>query len=334
VPVESTLSPTDPLWLLITDALRDGPGSPAWDAAVQQLDKLELVKPSGVPIDDYRRLCTAREHLESGKEFRSIRPGPKFTQRLWTAMDAAGERRFWSTRRLLAVVSGALVLAGCVFMIWEMIPRGSTADRDIALLSETLFSKPLASLDASGLDASGGSQSDWTAAGALPLVGDRGLTLPVDDKHSLPAGGGFVLANPIAADMPIAIECRFQVNRATADLVPEVAVSDTNDFANATATSSHELVFAVEGRQVKVIAPDGRIAAQAELPGDGRGELTVRFRIDQQAAIVEMNGQAVFRGPVGLSVRSKRFVAVRILRRGPGGSDSIALHSARVLTAD
>jgi hypothetical protein len=316
------------LLVLLTDALRDGPGSPAWHAAMQRLDEVDETKNSGAPVDEYRRLCQAREHLESGKDFRSVRPGPMFTQRLWKALDAEGQNHFWSTRRVLTLIAAACVLLGCAAVIWEMVPRDTMIDRDIAELSEMLFSKPLANLDTSQ-----NGRQDWRAMGALPLVADRDLTLPTENSHPLPAGGGFVMAGPIAADEPFAIEAKFEINRSTSDLVPEIAVSDVDAFGNATGSSPHELVIALEGKQAKVVAPDGRLAAQGDMQGDGRGELTFRFRIDQQVAIIEMNGRLVFHGANGLSATGKRFVAVRILRRGSADAQNISLRSLRVLTA-
>ena len=319
---------TDPLLELLTDALRDGPGSPSWAAALKRLNEADASNGSAATVDEYRRLCQAREHLESGKEFRSIRPGPAFTQRFWAAMDADGSRRTPSTRRVLMLVAGLCVLLGCAAVIWEMIPRGSSIERETSALAGMLFAKPIASLLPTDATHQG-----WQAIGALPLAADRDFALSATASQSLPAGGGFVLTTPIPADQPFAIEARFQVNRSNADLVPEVAISDVNDFENATATSSHELVFALEGKQAKVIDASGHLAGQFDVVGDGRGEVAVRVRVDRQAMIVEMNGRTVFAGASGLSTSNGRFVAVRILRRGASDSQNILLHSLRVLSA-
>ena len=59
----------DPLLVLLTEALRAGPGSPAWHQAISTLraDQPEMA--------EYKMLLTAREHLESGRRYRSVRAG-------------------------------------------------------------------------------------------------------------------------------------------------------------------------------------------------------------------------------------------------------------------
>ena len=59
----------DPFLTLLTDALRAGPGSPEWHQAVSQL------KVSGENVDEYKLLIEAREALESGRDYRSVRAG-------------------------------------------------------------------------------------------------------------------------------------------------------------------------------------------------------------------------------------------------------------------
>ncbi|MBW3608058.1 MAG: hypothetical protein KY463_06835 [Actinobacteria bacterium] len=88
---------TDPFFELLTDALRAGPGSPAWHNAVQ---KLRGAGAEG--SDEYKLLCAARERLESGREFRSVRAGPDFTRRLFTELESvpAGRSPGRSGRRV------------------------------------------------------------------------------------------------------------------------------------------------------------------------------------------------------------------------------------------
>ena len=62
---------SDAFLTLLTDALRAGPGSPQWH------DALRTLRAGGIEhADEYRLLVAAREHLESGREYRSIRAGP------------------------------------------------------------------------------------------------------------------------------------------------------------------------------------------------------------------------------------------------------------------
>ena len=66
---------------LLTDALRAGPASPQWHEAVTQL-RAGGVNGSDASADEYRLLVAARENLESGREYRSVRAGPGFTRKV------------------------------------------------------------------------------------------------------------------------------------------------------------------------------------------------------------------------------------------------------------
>src|SRR3954468_22936627 len=81
---------SDPFFELLTDALRAGPGSPQWHQAVQKLRHDNTLGTAlgtaAADADEYRLLCDAREHLESGREYRSVRPGAGFTRRLFTEL--------------------------------------------------------------------------------------------------------------------------------------------------------------------------------------------------------------------------------------------------------
>src|SRR3954468_17901210 len=98
---------TDAFLELLTDALRAGPGSPAWHEALQRL------RSGGVDhADEYRLLVTAREHLESGRSYRSVRAGTGFTQRLMTAIDEEPTRgaRTPSVTTVIAIGAAAVML--------------------------------------------------------------------------------------------------------------------------------------------------------------------------------------------------------------------------------
>src|SRR5688500_14006835 len=70
---------------LLTDALRAGPGTPEWRAA------METVAPVGAGggggADEYKLLYAARERLASGRQYREVRAGPGFTRRVFDAIE-------------------------------------------------------------------------------------------------------------------------------------------------------------------------------------------------------------------------------------------------------
>ena len=79
------LNINDPFLTLLTDALRGGPGSPEWREAVAKLQA------GGIPdAQQYQALVDARENLEGGKSYRSIRAGAGFTRKLGKPADSVG----------------------------------------------------------------------------------------------------------------------------------------------------------------------------------------------------------------------------------------------------
>src|SRR5262245_23002701 len=124
---------SDAFLMLLTDALRSGPGSPAWHEALQRL------RAGGIRgADEYRLLVTAREHLESGKEYRSVRAGPEFTKRLMSAIEqdaSRGEARP-PTSALVAVASAAVMLVVLLvigYLLWNAAEYGA-GDSSVRLL--------------------------------------------------------------------------------------------------------------------------------------------------------------------------------------------------------
>src|SRR3954454_5027211 len=94
----------DPMFQLLTDALRAGPGSPEWHQAVSKL------RQGGVEhSDEYKLLVTVREHLESGRDYRSIRAGPGFTRKVFESIEqeraATGKGGKIPLANIIAIVS-------------------------------------------------------------------------------------------------------------------------------------------------------------------------------------------------------------------------------------
>src|ERR1700719_2596470 len=72
---------SEQMMTLLTDALRSGRGSPEWHQAVS------VLRAQNGDVDEYKLLYAARERLESGKEYRSVRPGPGFTRKVFTELE-------------------------------------------------------------------------------------------------------------------------------------------------------------------------------------------------------------------------------------------------------
>ncbi|HWP40803.1 MAG TPA: hypothetical protein VNL70_07745, partial [Tepidisphaeraceae bacterium] len=110
---------SDAFLVLLTDALRAGPGSPQWHEAVQQLRQA-----GAGSADEYRLLVLARQRLESGREYRSVRAGPQFTRRLMAEIDLEAARLSAapSTATMIAVASAMVMLAVLLsvgYLLWS-----------------------------------------------------------------------------------------------------------------------------------------------------------------------------------------------------------------------
>src|SRR5215204_5175060 len=104
---KSDVIESDPFLTLLTHALRAGPGSPEWHQAV---GKLRGEGADG--SDEYKLLAAAREHLESGRDFRAVRAGPGFTSRLLTRIDGESATRSGvPTANVIMIVSALAIVA-------------------------------------------------------------------------------------------------------------------------------------------------------------------------------------------------------------------------------
>jgi hypothetical protein len=317
---------------LLTDALRAGPGSPEWHEAILRLD---AGGKGAAGVDEYRVLCDARAYLESGKEYRAVRAGPGFARAVMQAIDTqemVRPRRF-TTATVIAWVAGIL-LAGTVAAIVYLLAVGGSHTGAQSEAIEALASKLLGNSVAS-LTFDSQPSSQWKIVGNLPLEFGGGMR----GKRTMASAntintGGLLWKSPMSADTPFEVEAVLKVIHSTDDLLPEVAISDTDDFSAANATSSHELVWLLQAGEATVVLPSGRMDAQSDLGKGPIASVTVRMRVDQQNGIVEVNGKRIWSGSTGLALDKPRYVAIRLVRRGGDKSDQLSFQSVRVLTGD
>ena len=328
---------TDPFFELLTDALRAGPGSPQWHQAVQKLRQNGTPLPGG---DEYRLLCDAREHLESGREYRSVRPGPGFTRRLFTELEghdvSAGGA---PTANIIATVS-ALAILGVLTLVTVLLIRGSGAkpEQPQADLGALYFPTDVASA-AFGDDVPAG----WRTIGNLSLLTDEGLrpaVMPMEVGDYV--GGGVVTEAPLPADKPFAVEAVVVVPATAGDYIAEVFVSDSPEFDERRATSPREVVWLLEGSSQKVMV-GGRNEGRVEPVKGSSLPMTVRIVVDAGRALVETRpgesgsgGEAarLWSGAHGLAADKPRYAGVRFIRGAGGSTDVASVRSVRVVTRD
>src|SRR3954463_13582132 len=94
---------------LLTDALRAGPGSPEWHQAIGVL----RTSGTSASADEYQMLVRAREDLESGRDYRSVKAGAGFTRKGLQAIEEEGARKTSGlpSATLIAILATGVILA-------------------------------------------------------------------------------------------------------------------------------------------------------------------------------------------------------------------------------
>lgn len=302
----------DPFLVLLTDALRAGPGSPQWHQAVAQL------KLAGENVDEYKLLIDAREALESGKDYRSVRAGAGFTRKLLEGIDrqdpAAARKRFGLVG-IIGATAGLVLVAVVAIAIYEFYPRApiDNSAKAIAELASTYFPNEI---DAASFE--NGIPATWRTIGNLPLETSGGLhvpgaTAPAGDY----AGGGIVLTEPLPAARAVALQATVHVLKPGPDLIPQVFVANDPAFSPDRAISAQELVWQLQAGSQKVFV-GGRMTRQARVSAKSPTH-TVRILLKGDLAVVECDGQRLWAGPTELGDKP-RYLGVRFIRTGGGGS--------------
>jgi len=319
----SQIDANDPFLILLTDALRAGPGSPQWHQAVSQL------KLAGENVDEYKLLIEARESLESGKDYRSVRAGPGFTRKLLSGIDQQkppGATSRFSLVSIIAAVAGLALVAVIAVSVYEFYPRTPVDDsaKAVAELASTYFPNELG---AATFD--NGIPPAWRAIGSLPLETTGGLkaagaaSVPTGDY----AGGGIVLTEPVDAAKPLALAATLHVAQAAPELLPQVFIANDPTFSPDRATSAQELVWQLQGGAQKVFV-GGRIAYQAKVNSKSPTH-TIRILSKGDVSIVECDGQRLWSGRNELGDKP-RYLGVRFIRTGSNPAADVAFTGVKV----
>jgi hypothetical protein len=301
----------------LTDALRAGPGSPQWRDAVASLRAQ-----GGDQADEYLLLCTAREHLASGRSYREIHAGPGFSRKVMQAVEEeqSGDRsRAAPTASIIALLS-ALVVIGIVvsggYYAWRHSGTGPSPRTD---LSQIYFTDTV--LDSS-LDAM---PSEWRTIGLLPLKFERGAhpgDAPAGDAEFV--GGGLLWEQSVLPSKAMQIEVTLRVPSADSKLVAQVFVTDDPTFNDARATSPHELAWTYRAGAATVALPNGRVEPATFKPAAKAQSVDVRIQFDAQSASIDTAGQRLWSGEHGLDTSKPRFLGVRFLAPAGAKADPTA----------
>lgn len=303
---------------LLAEALRAGPGAPAWKQAVDTL------RAAGKDSEEYAMLCRAREDLESGRDYRSIKAGPGFTHKLMGEIDRAEPSRwsFASANIITGLAISVVVILVTVALYFAFSP--ANADRSVTQLAEMFFTEAKLTTEfRNELPA------EYGPIGSLPVKLDQGLRPEVpSDKSEQYVGGGVYLKTPIRAEQTVALETSIEFKEASTVTIAQLFVTDTPEFAQTTGLSAHELVCAVESGRVRAVLPDGTAAGEMPLVLGESSAANLRIRLSRTAAVVEHNNKIIWSGSHQLN--EPRYVGIRFLTRG-GESPAIAARHLRIM---
>lgn len=331
---ETTDIESEQFQTLLSDALRAGPGSPEWHRAVGTL------RASGAKgADEMQLLIRAREDLESGKEYRSIKAGPGFTRKVLTAIEDEGNAggRGIPSANIVALIAAAAILAVVIVVAVVLFKSGpGPTPPKVEQLQALYFASPLAAADFESATEIG---PEWKSTGEVPLkVINKGLrpqtvTPVADDKREYRAG---VLARSesISPDQPAMIEATFKLKGPPSDaIIPQVFVSDA-PIDEARGASAHELVWLLKGAQPQLVKPDMSVpptAVKLDLNKGGAHTIVVKMRFNLDTVIVETGDKRLYEGPHGLAATGPRYVGVRFLRKVGDSTDGVWLAGVKVL---
>lgn len=333
---------SDPFFQLLTDALRAGPASPQWGDAVARL------REGGVAGgDEYAMLLRAREDIESGRDYRTVRAGAGFTRKVMDNIDAEGGRRPGiPTATIIAILSGIVILAIVITAVVMMSGGDSKTPEQAAIerLEAASFAVAGASADFTGLTSR--TPPGWRVIGQLPFETKQGLRggAAPDVGAGVFLGGGLATADPLPADRPASVQAEVLLPPdAKATGSAQVFVSDSPEFDAGRATSPREVVWIYRDGRVTVDA-NGRSQGEAVNVGGGGGGntgagggagqmLTVRITFDRDVAVVESGGRRLYAGPHGLAPDKPRYVGVRFIRAAGEAGESAAVRSVDVAQA-
>lgn len=313
-------SDTDNFEAVIAEALRAGPASPAWREAVDRL------KAQGQTGEDWTLLVKARERLEQGRTYRSIRAGEGFTRKLMGRLEetpqtaAAGV----SPAAMIAAAAALVILFVVGVLAWNLFSSGEDPAGRVDLRNLLFVNTRLAqSFDDSVPE-------HWKRLGALPTTARNGLRVqPPPIVSADYAGGGLLLPFTPGAREPFAIEAVVDMPGKPANSVVQLFVSESADFSPDRGTAPRELVLQLDQKQSRVITADGQGAAGLE--GNNRSRLiTLRLLVSRDKCLVEQDGRTIWTGNHALAEEGARFIGVRLLTKGDAPRDGIVVRSVVV----
>jgi len=272
---EASGLPTGDLFEVLTDALRAGPGSPEWAAAVLRIG-------NGAGAAEYRLLLSARQRLEAGKSFRSIESTPQLTHAVLASVSAEAARPWFSPARQLSARAQVVMIAAAAVVILTV--AGLMAQWMVMQSRPgTYLYIPKAHATQPGLMSFESLIPDgWKPIGSLRVKAERGLRLAGGPKQ-IDQSGGLVWQAVLSASKPFKVVASVRYLNG-ASVSPEIFVSDDADFDDdRPAERNHEFVWTMLSDTPQVRMADRTLALAGETVEPGK-ETTLGVQIEMSGA--------------------------------------------------
>lgn len=313
---------TEQFQQMLAEALRAGPVSPLWRQAVDTL------KAAGESGEELALLCKARERLEGGRAYRSIRAGNGFTRKLMARLDETDQMtgRGVSSASFITAMAVLVILSVVGGLAWMLFSPGQDNEGKVDLRSVYFVTTAL-SEDFDQKIAAG-----WQGVGSIPLMAQKGLRMQLPQPFTQQiAGGGLLCPLELSPRVPVTIETTIEAAENKSRVFAEVFVTDTPTFSSDRGVSSRELMWQIDGARWRVALPDGRGVASARVTLTAEKPLTVRILLSRDKCIIEQDGVAVWSGEHQLSQDRPRRFGVRLLARNNAKSADVVIRSIRLM---
>jgi hypothetical protein len=312
---------SDQFMQLLTDALRQGPASPAWHEASARLKEWAAAEPGSRTFEkaeEFRLLLAARQHLESGRSYREIRAGSGFTRKVLESLEQERElerERRPSLNSMILAIIGALLAIAAVGMITYFLASSGPAPAPKVDLQNLSFPAPILAATFHGQTPAG-----WRTFGSLTPTFD-GTFLPPQEAPANYTSCGLATLMPLPAGRSWQMEVQIQLANPSESVIPQIFVTDRADFDQGVA-GTHELLCVLQPTnetgwvsRPQVVLPDGTASVGSPIGRAGE-TLSVGVVIDGHSALVECNQKRLYSGPSQLDPQLPKFAGVRFLRRG------------------
>jgi hypothetical protein len=317
------------LFELLTDALRSGPGSASWTAAVEYF----CADGRG---NEYKRLLEARERLESGKNYRSMQSSSHLARAVLASVaaeDSAPRARASGQLSARTMVLVGALAAACILVFTGLVIEIVLSDAGYNGRGGTIR-LPAPALSEAGLHSFDSIVPvGWQTIGSLRVKAEHGLRLAGGSKQ-LDQSGGLFWQEPLPKSRPFRLEAKVRY-MGSASVSPEVFLTDEQTFDDdRPAERNHEFAWTVLDDKPRVRLADQTLAFSDDaIPAGQTVTLAVEIKVDGASASVATDNGLVcshWAGAHLLDSDKPWHMGVRFVVHGTRHDDCVAIDAIRL----